>query len=84
MDFSDEKTDGKVQIKCDSDGEVTFIYQHDDYFYRPTSLYFLNYLEFFAFLKKLPRKEKNNGPKDVKVTSHWTFKNIIHKLIHIN
>ena len=46
MDFSDERTDGKVEIKCGSDGEVTFINQHDDYFYRPTALYFLNYLEF--------------------------------------
>ena len=49
MDFSDERTDGKVEIKRDSDGEVTFINQHDDYFYRPTALYFLNYLEFLLF-----------------------------------
>ena len=48
IDFSDERTYGKVEIKCGSDGEATFINQHDAYFYRPKTLHFLNYLEFFC------------------------------------
>ena len=61
IDFSDERTDGKVEIKRGSDGEVTFINQHDDYFYRPTTLHLLNYLEFFCLFEKATKKKRKEG-----------------------
>ena len=67
MDFSDEKADGKVDIVQDENGSITFVHQHDDYNYRPTSLYFLNYLEFFCLFQRVSKekdkKEKKNRRK---------------------
>ena len=67
MDFSDEKADGKVDIVQDENESITFVHQHDDYNYRPTSLYFLNYLEFFCLFQRVSKekdkKEKKNRRK---------------------
>ena len=62
VDLSDQATGGKIDIVQDDSGSVKFVHQHDDYFYRPPSLYFLNYLEFFCIFERIP-KNKNKDEK---------------------
>ena len=69
MDFSDKGTVGKVDIVQNNEGSVTFVHQHDDYYYRPTSIYFLNYLEFVCLFERVSRM------KDIKKQS-WRLCNL--------
>ena len=62
VDLSDQATSGKIDIVQDDSGSVKFVHQHDDYFYRPISLYFLNNLEFFCIFERIP-KNKNKDEK---------------------
>ena len=62
VDLSDQATGGKIDIVQDDSGSVKFVHQHDDYFYRPISLYFLDYLEFFCIFERIS-KNKNKDEK---------------------
>ena len=81
VDFSDDRYNEKVELKRDSNEEINFIQQHDEYYFRNKLLYFLNYLDFLLF-KKEPKRENKKKLEimDVKLTSNYNFRKNIHNM----
>ena len=57
----EEERNGPAKLNKSPDDTISFVQQHEDYYYRPRLLWFLNYLEFTAIFQRREKRKDDEG-----------------------